>query len=43
MWLPLHSTQSSPMVTNGWIVLSSKMKQFSPILVSPHVVAFELT
>ena len=30
MWLPLQRTQLSPIVTNGWIVLSSKMKQCSP-------------
>ena len=42
MWLPLHNTTSSPIFTYGWIVLSSKTKQFSPID-SPHHVAFELS
>ena len=43
MWLPLHMTTLSPIVTNGWIVLSSRMKQFSPHSKSGNVVAVELT
>ena len=30
MWLPYQSVTSSPMVTKGWMVLSSRMKQLSP-------------
>src|SRR5690625_865143 len=29
-WFPLHMMTLLPMVTNGWIVLCSKMKLFSP-------------
>ena len=30
MWLPLQSVTLLPILTNGWIVLSSRMKQLSP-------------
>jgi hypothetical protein len=43
MWLPLHITTLLPIWTNGWMVLSSKMKQFWPHVKPGHVVARELT
>ena len=42
MWLPLHIVTLLPMVTNGWMVLSSRMKQFSPGGVSVRNVHLEL-
>ena len=30
MWFPLHKVTLLPIRTKGWMVLSSRMKQFSP-------------
>jgi hypothetical protein len=42
-WFPLHSVTLSPMHANGWVELSSRMKQFLACVRSEKVVALELT